>query len=511
MARKKVKEVMSRKTGKVKPMLKRLQQQSEEFHAHDIGNPAERGEEAARMDNYGRRDKGGYADGGKLLESSNKVYRIEKRTMADGSEKYDVQYMDKDMYEDYKTEEGQRRAKEGFVYWGLFQHGIGFNTIKEAISFRDKKIADDNKNFVSKREYFKEGGKVNKGDTVRVKVKPNYREDDPNSKQGQAGRVQRITTNGDLVIRFNDGTTDTYNQDSVILLGDYVGRQQNLRKERDMNPNAKSGRMNPTDSKYATGGILNSEFIPEEYLPEGWKFDKTKKNLDGENEIFYINKDNYLVNIYPYRKADFEYGISAGLRKDGKDIQIAYDKGLIFNDYNEFVESERQARRMAIFIMGRLNNEPSEKLKKVREKDLAKPSYFKEGGSMARGGKTRYGVYVYGQLHDDFSDELLADAYAHNYRSIHPTWDIKVKPVSRMGKGMHKEGGYKTGGNISDASREMYEALKMAQFQVNEYWRLSQDLKNDPDKNKKLFDFAVSKLEAIRIGGLNAINKAEGK
>ena len=65
--------------------------------------------------------------------------------------------------------------------------------------------------------------------------------------------------------------------------------------------------------------------------------------------------------------------------------------------------------------------------------------------------------------------------------------------------------------NLISASKAMYEALKMAQFQANEFWRMSEDLKGDPEKNKKLYDFAVTKLEAIRAGGLNALKKAEGK
>ena len=65
--------------------------------------------------------------------------------------------------------------------------------------------------------------------------------------------------------------------------------------------------------------------------------------------------------------------------------------------------------------------------------------------------------------------------------------------------------------NLIASAKTLYETLKMAIWQVNEFWRLSQDLKGDPEKNKKLFDFAISKLETIRTSGTDALKQAEGK
>lgn len=59
--------------------------------------------------------------------------------------------------------------------------------------------------------------------------------------------------------------------------------------------------------------------------------------------------------------------------------------------------------------------------------------YFGRENKFAKGGgiKSKYGVFVYGELFDEpFSDELTADASAHSLRSIHPEWKIEVKPVT---------------------------------------------------------------------------------
>lgn len=46
----------------------------------------------------------------------------------------------------------------------------------------------------------------------------------------------------------------------------------------------------------------------------------------------------------------------------------------------------------------------------------------------------RYGIFVHGHLehlHEDFSDELPAREYARLTNSIHPTWNVEVKPINK--------------------------------------------------------------------------------
>lgn len=45
----------------------------------------------------------------------------------------------------------------------------------------------------------------------------------------------------------------------------------------------------------------------------------------------------------------------------------------------------------------------------------------------------RYGIFVYGKLHDSASNELIADASANTLRQIHPEWKIEVHPIDQNG------------------------------------------------------------------------------
>ena len=59
----------------------------------------------------------------------------------------------------------------------------------------------------------------------------------------------------------------------------------------------------------------------------------------------------------------------------------------------------------------------------VREKKM-------DWDKKAKGGKVeKHGIFVFGQLHDTFSDVLTADASAHALRQIHPEWKIEVKKI----------------------------------------------------------------------------------
>lgn len=50
-----------------------------------------------------------------------------------------------------------------------------------------------------------------------------------------------------------------------------------------------------------------------------------------------------------------------------------------------------------------------------------------------------HGIYIFGDLHDTFSNELLADSAAHTIRATHPEWEIKVKKMKQGG--MYNKGG----------------------------------------------------------------------
>lgn len=45
----------------------------------------------------------------------------------------------------------------------------------------------------------------------------------------------------------------------------------------------------------------------------------------------------------------------------------------------------------------------------------------------------KFGIFVFGKLHDTLSNELTADASANNLRSIHPEWKIEVHPIDENG------------------------------------------------------------------------------
>jgi predicted DNA-binding WGR domain protein len=45
-------------------------------------------------------------------------------------------------------------------------------------------------------------------------------------------------------------------------------------------------------------------------------------------------------------------------------------------------------------------------------------------------GKNNYGIYIFGDLWESYSDELTADAAKHSLQSIHPTWKIEVKKTT---------------------------------------------------------------------------------
>ena len=42
-------------------------------------------------------------------------------------------------------------------------------------------------------------------------------------------------------------------------------------------------------------------------------------------------------------------------------------------------------------------------------------------------GKNNYGIYIFGDLWETYSNELTADAAKQSLQSIHPTWKIEVK------------------------------------------------------------------------------------
>lgn len=45
----------------------------------------------------------------------------------------------------------------------------------------------------------------------------------------------------------------------------------------------------------------------------------------------------------------------------------------------------------------------------------------------------KFGIFVFGKLHDTLSDQLTADASANSLKSIHPEWKIEVHPIDDSG------------------------------------------------------------------------------
>lgn len=164
-------------------------------------------------------------------------------------------------------------------------------------------------------------------------------------------------------------------------------------------------KLNSSGGSMETGGEIMQNF-----LPDGWKLDKVEPTLDGRIKWIYINKNNYVVSILPadpLRKSyDLNYVILSGYRKDNKDIEIAVEKGLFGAKYMDATATILYAKEVAIYFMKKFNEEPSDKLKKIRENDLLKASpmeAFAKGGSMEAGGKTgSKGIMMLPSVHSAF-------------------------------------------------------------------------------------------------------------
>lgn len=107
------------------------------------------------------------------------------------------------------------------------------------------------------------------------------------------------------------------------------------------------------------------------------------------------------------------------------------------------------------------------KPKKNMEETFSKPSY-----------PTQFGIFVYGKLHDTYSDELTADSSAHSLRAIHPMWKVEVHPVDESGNIISTD---VDGSIVSESqSNRMIELVKS----FEEKREVIKEKKKSPDQEK---------------------------
>ncbi len=167
---------------------------------------------------------------------------------------------------------------------------------------------------------------------------------------------------------------------------------------------------------------------------------KLWSNLDLENKKSLTKwiKENYKETEYAYADIDGLYSIINHFvyfcLNYPQNFTDAFEGGLKEHIESKFKNAYEKAGSFGAMIKlwSDLDNGNREKFANWIEKNYNEPLEYKDGGSVR---SKKYGIYVFGGLHDTFSDELLAGASAHSLRSIHPEWKIEVRPVKKMEDG----------------------------------------------------------------------------
>lgn len=96
---------------------------------------------------------------------------------------------------------------------------------------------------------------------------------------------------------------------------------------------------------------------------------------------------------------------------------------------------------------------------------------------------TQFGVFVYGKLHDTYSDELIANSSAHSLRAIHPEWKVEVHPIDENGNMVSTD---VDGSIVNESQSETSQPSRMMELvkSFEEKKEIIKEKKKSPDQEK---------------------------
>ncbi len=115
----------------------------------------------------------------------------------------------------------------------------------------------------------------------------------------------------------------------------------------------------------------------------------------------------------------------------------------------------------------------------------------------------KFGIFVFGKLHDTASDILIADATANNLRAINPKWKIEVHPIDEFGNILttNVDGSLNEEKSNTQPQNRMVELIESFET-TNEI--IKKDKKKDVDEEK--IKQETERLKQIALNEANQLN-----